>query len=149
MLKIIYHSQSGSCARLALEALVGAKKEEGFEVVVIRAFDSSISELCDASGLLIIAPENAGYLAGGMKEFFDRIFYSAIRKAIILPYSLVISAGNDGSGAARQTQRILSGIPLKPVMEPLVIRGELTVKACRRVQDFGLAMAAGLHMGIY
>ncbi len=149
MLKIIYHSQSGSCARLALEAFVGAKQEEGFETSLIRALDSSITELSTASGLLLIASENSGYLAGGMKEFFDRIFYPAIRDSLVLPYALLISAGNDGREAARQAQRILSGIPLKAVMEPLVIRGELTDKSYRRAQDLGLTMAAGLNLGIY
>ena len=149
MLKIIYHSQSGSCARLALEAFAGAIQEEGFETSLIRAVDSSVIELSNASGLLLIAPENSGYLAGGMKEFLDRIFYPAIRDSLVLPYALLISAGNDGREATRQAQRILSGIPLKAVMEPLVIRGELTDNSCRRAQDFGLTMAAGLNMGIY
>ena len=149
MLKIIYHSQSGSSARLALEAFAGAIQEEGFETRLIRALDSSVTELSNASGLLLIASENSGYLAGGMKEFLDRIFYPAIRESLVLPYALLISAGNDGREAARQTQRILSGIPLKAVMEPLVIRGELTDNSCRRAQDFGLTMAAGLNMGIY
>ena len=149
MLKIIYHSQSGSCARLALEALTGAKKEKEFETDLIRSVDASVAKLSDASGLLFVAPENSGYLAGGMKEFFDRIFYPAIRESIVLPYALIISAGNDGREAARQTQRILSGIPFKAILEPLVIRGELTENAYRKAQDFGLTMAAGLHMGIY
>ena len=149
MLKIIYHSQSGSCARLALEAFAGAIQEEGFETRLIRALDSSVTELSNASGLLLITSENSGYLAGGMKEFLDRIFYPAIRDSLVLPYALLISAGNDGREAARQAQRILSGIPLKAVMEPLVIRGELTDNSCRRAQDFGLTMAAGLNMGIY
>ncbi len=149
MLKIIYHSQSGSSARLALEALTGAKREEGFKVGLIRAIDTSVAELSDASGLLLVAPENSGYLAGGMKELLDRIFYPTIRESIVLPYALLISAGNDGREAVRHVQRILSGIPFKSVMEPLVIRGEPTEDTCREAQDFGLAMAAGLHMGIY
>ena len=149
MLKIIYHSQSGSCSRLALEAFAGCIQEEGFETSLIRALDSSVTELSNASGLLLIASENSGYLAGGMKEFLDRIFYPAIRESLVLPYALLISAGNDGREAARQAQRILSGISLKAVMEPLVIRGELTDNSCRRAQDFGLTMAAGLNMGIY
>ena len=149
MLKIIYHSQSGSCARLALEAFAGAIQEEGFETRLIRALDSSVTELSNASGLLLITSENSGYLAGGMKEFLDRIFYPAIRDSLVLPYALLISAGNDGREAARHAQRILSGIPLKAVMEPLVIRGELTDNSCRSAQDFGLTMAAGLNMGIY
>ena len=149
MLKIIYHSQSGSSARLALEALVGAKKEKGIEATLIRAFDASVTELSDASGLLFVTSENSGYLGGGMKEFFDRIFYPAIRESSVLPYALLISAGNDGREAVRNAQKILSGIPFKAAMEPLVIRGEPTENAYRKAQDFGLAMAAGLHMGIY
>ena len=149
MLQIVYHSQSGSCARLASEALAGARQEEGFESTLTRAVDASIVDLLESSGLLFVTAENSGSLAGGMKDFFDRIFYPAIRQSIVLPYALLVSAGNDGAGAVRQAERILSGIPLKVAMEPLVLKGEVNESTCCKAKDFGLAMAAGLHMGIY
>jgi hypothetical protein len=99
--------------------------------------------------VLLVAAENSGYLCGGMKDFLDRTFYPAIEQGLVLPYGLLISAGNDGRGAVRQAERILSGYPFPPVAEPLIFRGEVTATHLQQCKEFGQAFAAGLNMGIY
>ncbi len=148
-LLIVYHSQSGASARLARAALSGARVEEGVAVRVLRAWDAGSVELAAADGLILVAAENSGSLSGGAKDFLDRVFYPAIERGLVLPYALIISAGNDGRGAATQVARILSGIPCKPVAEPLLLRGEVTPPAEERCRELGQALAAGLSLGIY
>ncbi len=148
-LAIIYHSQSGTSAGYARAACAGARRESGVAVELLRACDADVSALERLDGLMLVAPENAGYLAGGMKEFLDRVFYPMIARQLVLPYALVISAGNDGRNAARQAEKILSGIPCKLVAEPLVLRGETRPDHTRECADLGQALAAGLIMGIY
>ena len=72
-----------------------------------------------------------------------------IEKGLVLPYVLLLSAGNDGRGARRQAERILSGYPFVPAAEPLILRGELTAAHQRASEELGQAFAAGLAMGIY
>jgi hypothetical protein len=108
-----------------------------------------MSELGSCSGLLLVAAENSGTLAGGMKDFLDRCFYPAQPLQLNLPYGLVISAGNDGRGASRQAQRILSGFPMKLVAEPLICRGEVTESMRRDCEELGQGLALGIQMGIY
>ena len=48
-----------------------------------------------------------------MKEFFDRCYYGALDRIQGLPYACAISAGSDGAGAARQTERICTGWRLR------------------------------------
>lgn len=148
-LLVVYHSQSGTSARLARSACEGAAQEAGMEPRLRRACDAGIADLAQADGLLLVAAENAGYLAGGMKEFLDRVFYPAIDRRLTLPYALLISAGNDGSNAVRQAQRILRGIPLVEATEPLVCRGPWSEAAGLRARELGQAFAAGLAMGIF
>ena len=148
-LLISYHSQSGACAQLAQAACRGARREAETEVSLLRAWDVGVGELQAADGLLLVAAENSGYLSGGMKDFLDRVFYPAIDRSLVLPYALVISAGNDGRGAVRQATRILSGIPFSPAAEPLILRGEVQLAHMQAAEDLGQAMAAGLAMGIY
>lgn len=148
-LLIVYHSQSGTCAKLAQAACGGAAQEEEVRTQILRAWDTGIEPLSQASGVLLIAAENSGTLAGSMKDFLDRIFYPAIEKGVVIPYALVISAGNDGRGAASQAQRIVSGIPLVAAAEPLILRGEFDEDAAAAARDLGQAMAVGLSMGIY
>ena len=148
-LLICYHSQSGSCVRLARAAWRGARQEEDATVNAMRAWDAGIGDLRSADGLLLVVAENSGSLSGGGKDFLDRVFYPAIDAELVLPFALVISAGNDGRGARRQAQTIFSGIPFTPAAEPVICRGPVTGQHLTACEALGLGLAAGLGMGIY
>ncbi|MEP6390856.1 MAG: flavodoxin [Halioglobus sp.] len=146
---IAYHSQSGTCTQLSLAALRGAQREVGIQVERHRAWDIGAADLRAGDGLLCIAAENSGTLSGGMKDFLDRIFYPAIDRGLVLPYGVLISAGNDGRGALAQLQRVLSGVPFTPAAEPLILRGEVCEEHTSKAQELGEGLATGLVMGIF
>ncbi|QFU77857.1 flavodoxin [Halioglobus maricola] len=146
---VVYHSQSGSCARLARAAAAAAAEVEGVEVTVLRACDASTSAVVDTSGLLLVAAENSGSMSGESKAFLDRLFYPAIGRALVIPYALLVSAGNDGRGAVRQAQRILSGVPFTAACEPVIARGDVTDEHLTQARELGQGFAAGLEMGIF
>lgn len=146
---IVYHSQSGASAQLARAAWRGARLEPDLEVVVKRVWDAGTQHLSRADGLLLVMAENSGALSGGMKDFLDRCFYPGIARGLVMPYALLVSAGNDGRGAVRQAQRILSGYPFPPATEPLILRGEASAAHLQASQELGQAFAAGLSMGIF
>ena len=56
--------------------------------------------------MLFATPENFGYMSGAMKYFFDKTFYKVEQLQLNLPYAILVSAGNDGSGAITAIQRI-------------------------------------------
>lgn len=149
LLLIVYHTQSGSCAALARAARDGASLEESVQVVVRRACDAGVEDLAAADGLLLVVAENSGSLSGACKDFLDRVFYPAIDRAIVLPYALLVSAGNDGRGAVQQAERILRGIPMKPVSEAQIFRGEPQSRHLLLAREAGQGLAAGLSMGIF
>lgn len=148
-LLIVYHSQSGSAASLAKAAWRGASEEADVNTIVKRAWDASAADLVSSDAVLLVAAENSGFVSGAMKDFLDRTFYPAIEARIVRSYALLISAGNDGRGAVRQMDRILSGIPFSPATEPLIFRGEVTPKNLLDARELGQAFSAGLAMGIY
>lgn len=129
--------------------LSGAQQEPEITVTFLRAFEAGLQDLLDADALLIGTPENFGYMSGAVKDFFDRTFYPAQEYALNLPYALFVSAGNDGSGAVREIDRILLGYPMKKVAEPVIVQGEVTAEALSRCEELGLNIAAGLAFGIY
>jgi hypothetical protein len=71
---IAYHSQSGASAALAFAAARGAACDAA-PVRCLRAVDAGAGEVAAAAGLLLVCAENSGRLAGGAKDFLDRIFY--------------------------------------------------------------------------
>lgn len=148
-LLVLYQSQSGNTEALAQAVYEGAQLEQDIHIQLLRVQDAGLKNLLQADALLLGCPENFGFMAGAMKDFFDRTFYPAQQQIIRLPYALFISAGNDGSGAIRQIDRILVGYPMKKIAEPVLClgpAGEGELQACR---DLGQATAAGLSMGIY
>ena len=148
-LLVVYHSQSGSTERLAHAAVAGAREEAEVEVRWLRAAEAGAADLAWCDALLLATPENFGFVSGGLKEFLDRTFYAASAQQLNRAVALIVSAGNDGSGAVRQLARILQGYPLREVAEPLIVRGEPGAADLERAADAGRALAAGLALGIF
>jgi len=153
---IIYHSQTGNTRQLADAAQRGALNEQEIEVRLKTASNSDLEDLLWCDGLIVASPENFGYMAGAIKDFFDRTYYPAQEYAqatqsyeLNLPYLLLVSAGNDGTGAGREMDRILCGYPMKKVAEPLIARHEVTSNDLQLASDLGESLASGLVLGIF
>ena len=146
---IVYHSQSGATAALAQAVANGVAQEEGVELRVRRAFEADTRDLLWAQLVIFGSPENFGYLSGGLTDFLARTYYPALPQQLSLPYAVFISAGNDGTGAVRMLERIVSGYPLRAVIAPLIVRGEPAAADFVRCEELGLTLAAGLALGIY
>ena len=149
-LLIVYSTQTGRTQRLVASARDGAAElADEVEVRVLRAGDAGLDDLLWADGLLIGTPENFGYLSGAVKDFLDRTYYPAEGKTIGLPYAMLVSAGNDGTGAVRALERIASGYQWKRVAEPLVCKGELSDGALAAARELGQTLAAGIAFSVF
>ena len=148
-LLIVYHSQTGNTAQLAQAAYQGASQVAETHTRLVRAFDATLQDLVTCHGVLLGTPENFGYMSGAIKDFFDRTFYPAQPYKVNLPYALFISAGNDGTGAVRQIDRILIGYPMRKVAEPVICRGAVAAEHLAQCEELGLTLAAGLAFGIF
>lgn len=150
-LLIVYHSQTGHTAAMAEAVGRGARSPDvaGVEVRMLRAAEAGPDDLLWADAVILGSPENFGYMSGAMKDFLDRTYYPCEGKVESLPYAIFISAGNDGSGALSSIQRIARGYPLRAVQEPLIARGETTDAVLASCEELGMAMAAGLEMGVF
>lgn len=146
---IVYHTQSGASAQLAQACFTAAASVEEVQVRVLRAWDAGSADLLAADGLVLVGAENSGSLSGGVKDFLDRTFYPVGETGRVLPYALLLSAGNDGRGAREQARRILSGYPLSEAMEPVICRGEVSAAHRQQAAELGEAFATGVEMGIF
>ena len=158
-LLIVYHSRTGGTRQMAEAAASAARAETN--TLLKRAEEARPEDLLGASGYLFAGPENLAALSGAMKEFFDRCYYPVLGRIEGRPYALMICAGSDGDGAARQAARIATGWRLKQVQPPLIINtsaqtpeeilaekaiGEEDLAKCR---ELGAALGAGLKMGVF
>jgi multimeric flavodoxin WrbA len=136
------------CLADAVAAGVAEAADE-LELTRLPARDAGVDDLLAAGGILIGSPEKFGYMAGVIKDFFDRTFYPAEGKTEGLPYAVFVSAGNDGSGAVSSIERIVTGYRWSRVAEPVIVRGAPDAAALERCRELGETMAAGLELGIF
>ena len=148
---IIYHSQTGNTRQMAEAAATGANSVDNVMALLKPANEATLDDLLSCSGLVIGSPEYFGYMAGQVKDFFDRTYYPARQSKQIFkkPFGVFISAGNDGTGALLSIERIALGYPLKKVYEPVVAKGRITYEVLSRCEELGMTIAAGCDAGIY
>ncbi|NMF97320.1 NAD(P)H-dependent oxidoreductase [Aromatoleum toluolicum] len=148
-LLVVYHTQSGNTGRLAEAVVRGARRVAETETVVKRAFDAGVDDLLVCDALLLGTPENFGYMSGALKDFFDRTYYPCEGKLTALPYAVFVSAGNDGTGAVREIERIARGYGWKAVADAVIVRKFVTDESLVQCEELGEAIASGLGLGIF
>ncbi|MBT8100492.1 MAG: flavodoxin family protein [Gammaproteobacteria bacterium] len=150
-LLIVYHTQSGTTSRMAEAVIRGAGHEDidGVEVRVSSALDADAEDLLWCDGFILGTPENFGYMSGAMKYFLDRVYYPCEGKINGKPFALFIRAGNDGTGAINSLRRILTGLAVREVQEPVLIAGEFDESRLNECEELGMTMAAGLEAGVF
>ena len=150
-LLIVYHSQSGSTERMAEAVIAGARNPEveNVEVRVRQALEAGPDDLLWCDAFILGTPENFGYMSGAMKVFLDRSFYPCEGKVNGKPFALFIRAGNDGSGALSSIRRILTGLAVREVQEPVMIVGEFDESRLGELEELGLTLSAGLEAAVF
>ncbi|MBL8265323.1 flavodoxin family protein [Steroidobacter sp.] len=149
-LLLIYAGHAGGRTHALVEAVKRGVADAGEDVELraLPALAAGIDDLLWASGLLIGTPEHFGYMAGAIKDFFDRTFYPVQGRVDGLPYAIFVSAGNDGSGAVASIERIALGYRWKPCAEALIVKGEPSVADLQRCAELGQTLSAGLALGV-
>ena len=160
-LLIVYHSLTGGTEQLARAAAQGAGAEAGVRVRLLTAPHAGPDDVLAADAYLFATPENLAAMAGLMKDFFDRCYYPVLERIEGRPYATLICAGSDGSNAARQIERIVTGWRLKPAAPALIVcthaqtpeailaPKQIAAEELRRAEELGAALAAGLALGVF
>ena len=149
-LLIVWHSQFGGTAQMAEAARDGAATIADVEVVYRAASEAGVADLLQCDALLIATSENFGSLSGMTKDFLERVYYPCEHKVEGKPYSVLVCASNDGTGAMFQTDRIATGLKLAKVHPGVIYKSGLiaqahTVPAAVRAlcAEVGATLAAG------
>jgi multimeric flavodoxin WrbA len=150
-LLIVYHSQSGTTSRMAEAVIRGARNPDigNVDVRARSALEATADDLLWCDAFILGTPENFGYMSGAMKYFLDRSFYECVDRIDGRPYALFVRAGNDGTGAITSMRRILKGLAVKEVQDPVLIAGKFDAARLDECEELGMTMAAGLEAGVF
>ena len=141
---------------MAEAARDGALATGDVDVHYLRAQDAGVDDLLACDGLLVATSENFGSLAGMTKDFFERVYYPCEHRVEGKPYTVIVCAGTDGSGAMFQTDRIATGLRLRKVLPGLIHKSGLTAKpqvvpseVLDECRELGETLAAGMAAGVF
>lgn len=148
-LLIVYHTRGVKTTQLAEAVARGAAGEPGVNVRILRCIEAGPQDVLEADALVLGTPENFGSLSGMMKDFLERIFYECEGKIAGRPWALLVAAGQDGAGAIASVERIVTGLRLKKVREPILALKEISPMVLTECEELGAALAAGLALGVY
>jgi len=150
-LLIVAHAPSPNTQALLDAVTQGAQSAEieGVDVRVRSPFETAAEDVLAANAIIMGTTENLGYMSGALKDFFDRIYYPCLEKTQGLPYALYIRAGHDGTGTRRGVETITTGLRWRSVQDALICRGDYDPAFAEDCRELGMAMAAGLDIGVF
>ena len=148
---IIFHSQTGNTEKMAKAVARGVDDVANARAVLKRAANAVAQDLRDCSAFVICSPEYFGYMAGALKDFFDRTYEELRDDATVYrkPFCIVVSAGNDGSFALSHIERICRGYRFKMVQKPIVCKGRTTEEVLAKCFELGSTIAEGVNARIF
>jgi len=153
-LLVVYHTRGVKTAQMArsvergaLAALKEAEAQSEVRVVVKHCAEAGPADVLAADALALGTPENFGYMSGMMKDFLERIFYECEGRIEGRPWALLVAAGQDGTGAIASVERIVTGLRLKKVREPILALREVTPEVLAQCEELGATLAVGIALG--
>lgn len=147
---VVHQSRTGSTWELCESAVSGATgATDVVETRVRRAFDASPEDVLWADAVLLATPAHFGYMAGALKDFFERVYYRCLASTVGLPYALVVKGDTDVDGAVSSVQRIATGLRWRLVLPPVTVVGATTPADLARAGELGATLALGLETGIF
>jgi multimeric flavodoxin WrbA len=147
---IIAHAPSENTQRMVEAIIKGANHPDiaNVEVQYISPLDTQANDIKNAQAIIIGTTENLGYMAGLIKDVFDRCYYDCLDHTQGLPFTYYIRAGHDGTGTRKALDTITTGLRWRLVQEPLICKGGFDEAFIAQCEELGLAMAASLDAGI-
>jgi len=145
---IIYHSQSGNVEKMAYAVKKGIEKTQGLQVELQKAQDANWDDLKKAAGIAIGTPDYFDYMAGTVKDFFDRTFYpsqSKIKGSLTadMPCVFFVSGGIGGEPAIESLKKISMAFKFK-VVDYVAGESKLTPELLIKCEDLGARLAAAV-----
>ncbi|NRA22961.1 MAG: flavodoxin family protein [Oleispira sp.] len=149
-LLIISHAPSENTQRLLEAVIKGAKHPDiaNIDVKCINPVETRAEDIKAAQAIIIGTTENLGYMAGLIKDVFDRCYYDCLEHTQGLPFTFYVRAGHDGTGTRKAIETITTGLRWRLVQEPLICKGDFNEAFIAQCEELGLTMAASLDAGI-
>ncbi len=134
---VLYYSRSGRTEALANSVAKGAESIDGVTVKLKRVDYATVDDLMSCDAVALGSPNYFSYMAGIMKDFFDKAL-NIREKVAGKPCVAFTSGGGSSDEALRSLERMISSFRLEKVADGIVSQGEPSEKkliACKRLGE--------------
>jgi len=140
----VFHSQSGNTKAAAEAVADGARSVAGTNVTVKEALKAGTDDLLACDAIAVGTPDYFSYMAGGLKDFFDRVFYPTQGKVTDKPCVIFVTHGGGGK-AVESVEGVCRSLKFGVIAPPVLVTGKPDADAKKQLSALGasLAKAAG------
>lgn len=118
---IVYHTLSGNTEKMAKAFADGAKSVKGTEVAIKKALDATLEDLLGCDAIAFGSADYFSYIAGALKDFFDRTYYPSQGKITGKPYAAFATGGRGGETALEVLDRICGSFKFYKAVEGVAV----------------------------
>lgn len=137
---VVYHSQGGNTEAAAKAVAEGARSVQGVEPIIKKASEADADDLLSCDAICFGTPDYFSYMAGMLKDFFDRTFYPTQGQVDDKVCGVFVTHGGGGK-ASESVEKICRSFRLKQVAETVMVRGKPDEAAEVRLRELGTVLA--------
>jgi multimeric flavodoxin WrbA len=112
---VVYHSLSGNTKAMAEAVAEGARAVAGTETWVKTGLEAMIDDLLACDAVAVGSPDYFSYMAGGLKDFFDRTYYPSQGKVTGKPCACFGSAGGPPTVVLELLEKMCRAFKMKSI----------------------------------
>jgi multimeric flavodoxin WrbA len=137
---VVYHTLGGNTEAAAKLVAGGIESVPGVAAVLKRAGEADASDLRDCAGYCFGTPDYFSYMAGMLKDFFDRTFYPTQGELDDRPCGIFVTHGGGGKAQA-SVEQLCRSFRLKCVAGAVLVRGKPAGASEEELRALGIAVA--------
>ena len=139
---VVYHTQTRNTEKLALAVKEGIGSC-GIDVILKKASEANLKDLLSSDGYCFGTPDYFSYMAGALKDLFDRTCYPSEGKIVNRPYVCFVSHGGGGK-AVGSLEKMAKRFKLKKITEPLLVEGKPKKEDLQKAKELGKKLAKAI-----
>ena len=143
---IVYHSHTGNTEAMA-KAIYDGAVSAGATVSLKKAADATAEDIIDCDVVAFGTPNNFRYMAGALKDFFDRVWLTIGDRAGDKLYATFGSAGGGGRQAIESIEQICETfsewkrVSFKKALQGIVAAGKPSTQVLQECKEMGAKLA--------
>ncbi|MGA1871300.1 MAG: flavodoxin domain-containing protein [bacterium] len=137
---IVYNSLSGNTKAAAEAFAEGIKEVNGATVVLKNCYNTTADDIMNCDAVALGSYDAFSYMGGGLKDFFDRIYYSTKEKIRNKPYVAFLTHGGGGK-AIDSIIALANKLGLKEAANPLLSKGKPDREKIEELRKAGSLLA--------